>query len=284
MAIRLKPASHRSQKPLILAWRNASRRDDSWHSTCFVLLSIGYTHACAALVDGSVYCWGRNESGQLGTNDGMASNTPRLVPGVANVLRVASGSAFSCAVAEGGGVWCWGNNSLSQCGFAASGAVSPVRVTTTIKPAAFIAAGVSHACTLNVDRTASCWGNNDSAQLGFGTMSRAEAPRVVPSLGTLDGLVANSEHTCAFRNGGSLLCWGFNANGALGDGGAYALSPTVYAAIDEFQIVGVAAGSDYTCARSRFGTAKCWGGNGNGQLGNGDTIPQPLPVAVSNFP
>lgn len=39
-------------------------------------VAIGYDHACAALVDGDMYCWGRGDTGQLGDGNGASSLTP----------------------------------------------------------------------------------------------------------------------------------------------------------------------------------------------------------------
>jgi len=38
-------------------------------------VAIGYDHACAALVDGDMYCWGRGDAGQLGDGLGTSSVT-----------------------------------------------------------------------------------------------------------------------------------------------------------------------------------------------------------------
>lgn len=39
-------------------------------------LAIGYDHACALLADGSLWCWGRGDSGQLGDGKMMSSLAP----------------------------------------------------------------------------------------------------------------------------------------------------------------------------------------------------------------
>jgi alpha-tubulin suppressor-like RCC1 family protein len=39
-------------------------------------VAIGDDHACAALVTGDMYCWGRGDSGQLGDGLGSSSMTP----------------------------------------------------------------------------------------------------------------------------------------------------------------------------------------------------------------
>jgi alpha-tubulin suppressor-like RCC1 family protein len=71
-------------------------------------LAAGDAHVCVLKVDGTVWCWGSNDGGQLG-NPGPASATPIQVSGLGNtVVEIASGELRSCARKADGSVWCWG--------------------------------------------------------------------------------------------------------------------------------------------------------------------------------
>src|SRR4030095_1172779 len=87
-----------------------------------VSVSTGAEPACALTSAGSVYCWGRNNAGQLG--DGTTTDRAQAVQvsGLSSVAQVALGGlAFgygghSCARKTDGTLWCWGDNTNGQLG------------------------------------------------------------------------------------------------------------------------------------------------------------------------
>jgi alpha-tubulin suppressor-like RCC1 family protein/subtilisin family serine protease len=97
-------------------------------------VSVGAGFACAVLTTGSVKCWGRNPSGQLGNNTTRSSLTPvdvvttsapanssaTTTPSVlTGVVSISAGWNHSRAIAIVGGiskVFCWGANSSRQLG------------------------------------------------------------------------------------------------------------------------------------------------------------------------
>jgi alpha-tubulin suppressor-like RCC1 family protein len=73
-------------------------------------------HTCAALADGTVWCWGKNLDGQLG-NDGDISRqipVPSKVQQLDSAVSVMVGGTHSCAILADGTVRCWGNNEQGQ--------------------------------------------------------------------------------------------------------------------------------------------------------------------------
>ncbi|MBX7192096.1 MAG: hypothetical protein K1X94_08560 [Sandaracinaceae bacterium] len=93
-------------------------------------LQLGARHGCARLEDGTVWCWGSNDLGQLG--DGVpdhpedqcmngstlidCSSVPVQVPGIDDATALDVGRQHTCVIRAGGTVWCWGNNETFESG------------------------------------------------------------------------------------------------------------------------------------------------------------------------
>lgn len=79
-------------------------------------LAAGTVHTCARLVDGRVFCWGQNFSGQVG--DGTTQNraSPVEVAGGLQFSEIYAGGAQTCGVTTDGAQYCWGLNQSGQLG------------------------------------------------------------------------------------------------------------------------------------------------------------------------
>jgi len=96
---------------------------------------------------------------------------------------------------------------------------------------------------------------------------------------------AGGSHSCAVVDGG-VRCWGANDFGQLGN----PAFGDVDAATDvaglrpgtNAGVTAVAAGDSHTCAIVNGGV-QCWGYNGDGQLGVGDTTKRDFPTPIPNL-
>ncbi|MDR9392169.1 MAG: BspA family leucine-rich repeat surface protein [Trueperaceae bacterium] len=188
--------------------------------------SSGSPYACA-LEDGSVFCWGNNARGTLGTGTTYDVNTPTRVASTtdfdnANVTAI-SASRHTCAI-EDGSVYCWGRNDRGQLGdLAPIDATEPVFVsptgTFTNTNVTAIDTGWNHTCALE-GGSVYCWGANEQGQLGDGSNVDRTAPVEVdagPAGFGNDGVDAIAlsldATTCALKQG-DLFCWGGDGDAA----------------------------------------------------------------------
>ncbi len=153
-------------------------------SSGVIALAAGGSHTCAVMNDGSVLCWGANQSGQLGDGSNDNHNTPVAVSGLTSGYKdVTAGGTHSCGLSETGSVKCWGYNSYGQLGDGtnndSSVPVDVVGLTNIVS----LSAGWSHTCTVGDDGGIQCWGYNAYGQLGDCTRTNRSEPVVLSKPG-----------------------------------------------------------------------------------------------------
>lgn len=226
--------------------------------------SVGPFHACATKTDGSLWCWGDNTAGQLGT--GAASGAATLAPARTNidghVIDVDTGTLHTCALTVGGDVWCFGTNRSGQLALEGSDDVpTPTLVHTG---AVDIDASGDTTCALQEDGSLWCWGAGDSGQLGNGASTSSDTPVLVAGDVPWRSVTVGPNHVCGVDEDGTAHCWGGNDTGQLGDGTTEPRAvPTAVGAADE-----LSAGQGHTCASTGM-EVRCWGSRSNGQLADG---------------
>ncbi len=259
-----------------------------------VAVRSNYHHTCAirrvSNFD-SAWCWGYNASGQLGYGASHPWSDPMPVSILPSAIAgIATGTGFTCAAANGG-AWCWGSNSVGELGIGTTFGdhFTPEPVMGLASGVSAIAAAKDRACAI-VGGNVMCWGkNNSSGVLGDGTTNDSNTPVAVVGLpANVTAIAMGRSHTCALSNGG-VKCWGSGGSGQLGNGSTTS-SPT------PVDVVGLASGvvaiaapgeGNYTCAVLEDHTARCWGVNDMGQLGNGNGSGSPsvtpAPVVEADF-
>ncbi|NCU42135.1 MAG: hypothetical protein EOM19_05475, partial [Candidatus Moranbacteria bacterium] len=267
-------------------------------------VSAGQSHTCALKTDGTVWCWGRNDYGQLGDNTTTDKYTPVQVLGVGGVgylegvSQISLGASHSCALKTDGTAWCWGRNNYGQLGDnnTSIDRYTPVQVLGVnasgfLQGVSQVSSGESHTCAIKTDGTVWCWGYNLSGRLGDNTTTSKFTPVQVVGVGNVGFLQEVSrisvggQHSCVLKNDTTVFCWGFNGAGQLGDN----TTTNRYTPIQVLGIGGngylegisqISLGASHTCITKTDGTAYCWGRNNYGQLGNNTVIDQYTPVQV----
>ncbi len=254
--------------------------------------SLNSGHTCAIMQNGSVLCWGKNSSGQLGNGGFVNSTTPVPVTGISTAVTttlgsVAAGGHHTCARIQDGTVRCWGTNFAGQLGDGTTTQSSTPVTVSGVSSAILIAAGNLHSCVFLSDASVRCWGSNNAGQLGNGSFTDSSTPVTPTGSPTFGGgLTAGLFHTCGARADLTIQCWGNDGAGQLGNGTAAGISTT------PVTVLGVNsttsdhagdAGNFHTCAVVAGGAVKCWGANFAGQLGNGTTADSSTPVMVAGI-
>jgi alpha-tubulin suppressor-like RCC1 family protein len=242
------------------------------HGSSYQSLALGASHSVALRIDGSLWAWGGNASGQLG--DGSATTRSSPVQIGSDYITAAAGNAHTLGVKSDKSLWAWGNNRGGQLGNGAdNSAASPVQIGNGFFA---IAAGTSHSAGIKSDGGLWAWGSNTFGQIGDGTGYDRYAPTLVGK--GYAAVAAGAFHTIALSTDGGLWSWGQNDVGQLGDGTA-----TMRATPRQIGtgFGAVAAGTSHSIALRQDGTVWAWGSNSSGQLGLGTStqsrIPQQLP-------
>ena len=190
-----------------------------------IAIALAERATCAVVADGTVYCWGSNESGQLGDGTTTTRTSPAPVVGVSGAIGVAVGGSsleHACAVLSDGTVMCWGSDYLGALGIIVGSGTYSYSATPTKVPgvtdAKQIVVGDGYSCALLSDGSVDCWGANSKGQLGDGTTTSRSAAAPVPGLTGVSAISATWAHTCVLLSDSSVECWGDNLMGDLGLG------------------------------------------------------------------
>lgn len=202
--------------------------------------------------------------------------------GTANAETLEAGGGHTCAIVTGGALKCWGANAAGQLGDGSrTDRHTFVGVTGLGSSVQSVAAGDLHTCALLAAGNVECWGFNGLGQLGDGSAADSSAVPVDVNIAEPVASIAVGEyHSCAVTAAGALKCWGFNSSGQLGDGTSTDRNTPVDVPSLGTNVAAVSAGLNHTCVLTKTGGVKCWGDNGNGQLGDGTTTAHTTPADV----
>jgi alpha-tubulin suppressor-like RCC1 family protein len=253
-------------------------------------IAAGQRHNLSLMPNGTVWAWGDNGWGQLGSGSpfpafriGYLISTPTQVPALSPVMALGSnGDHHSVVLKTDGTVWVWGANFYGQLGNGTTTARFDPAPVVGLTNVIAVAGGADHTLALRDDGTVWAWGHNQHGQLGDGTTTDRSTPTQVSGLSSVVAVAAGQDHSVVLRADGTVWSWGSNAAGQLGDATTNDRSSPVQ--VKGLQgIASLTSGGYHSLALKSDGTVWAWGDNEFGQLGDGTTTERSAPVLVNGL-
>ncbi len=264
--------------------QKAEPTQESTKASDWSAVDAGDGHTCALKENGRLFCWGSNYYGQLGYSTGIENPSedravnPGRVGTAEDWAEISAGSSHTCARKEDGRLLCWGRNASGELGIGVLDTTNPLVRHET--PEAVLGAtdwsgvstGSSMTCGVRGAASLECWGESTLGVLGLGDVAADVSTPQVVATGFAE-VSAGSFVACATQSDGSLWCWGNNTAGmlAVGTGLDPQTVPAPVGGDDDW--LSVAAGGFHVCGIRATGKLFCWGSNGDGQVGNGESGP-----------
>lgn len=248
----------------------------------------GY-HDLAEKIDGSVWAWGDNQSGELGCGSNFfGTNRPVQVSGLTNPVVITGGGFYSAALMADGTVRTWGNNSYGQCGDGTTNNHPTWIQVSGLSNIVALSGGWIHVLAVRADGTAWTWGDNSYGEIGDGGSEPMQlSPVQVAGLSNVVSVSGGDLGSLARLADGTVWTWGYNGYGQLGIGAEDNVPHPLPAQVPGLSNVVDSAARDYHCiCVKRDGTVWTWGDNrwgGGGDLTGSNVLsPRLLSGLVSN--
>jgi alpha-tubulin suppressor-like RCC1 family protein len=246
-------------------------------------LSAGRRHTAAIKTDGTLWTWGYNYSGQLGTNDTTSRNTPvTTFAGGTNWKQVSSERQHTAAIKTDGTLWTWGSGSDGRLGTNnATNRSTPVTTFAGGTNWKQVSSGLNHTAAIKTDGTLWTWGSGNLGQLGTNNTISRFTPVTTFAGGTnWKQVSASRSATAAIKTDGTLWIWGYNEWGQLGTNDTSQRSTPVTTFAGGTNWKQVSGGYTGIAAIKTDGTLWVWGYNYDGQLGTNDLTNRSTPVTT----
>lgn len=294
----------------------------------FTKIASGETHVIATGIDGELYSWGNNYTGELGDNTTISKSIPTKIELASGVKpkKIAIGSGYSMATGTDNNLYTWGCNTFGELGdgtvnnkysptkIILSNGVEPIDIAcgshftlaigsdnelytwgndivtptkialpNNIKPKK-IACGNNYAMIIVEDNELYAFGRNEYGQLGYGTTISVLNPFKItlPNGISATQIACGLDHSLMVGSDNELYSWGYNKEGQVGDGTTIdKYTPTKISLPNEIKPKKISCGSYFSMVVGTDDELYVWGGNYNGQLGDGTATNKLIPTKVN---
>lgn len=240
-------------------------------------VAVGSAHTCEIRLDRSMWCYGHNGWGQLGTGDLDSRTEPVRIGLDADWRSVEASSVLTCGVRLDDSMWCWGGypqheqdpdgSRITPSGLVQVGAGTAWR---SVSP------GPTSSCAIDTAGALHCWGLNRLAEVGNYATDPVEEPLLIDSGPWAS--VDVGDGSCGVKTDGTLWCWGRFAPPFTDD---IDHPPTQFGTGTNWAHVSTDA--RHFCAARLDNTVWCWGFNWYGEVGAADEggwYPEPVEVGA----
>ena len=246
-------------------------------------LSCGSINTFGVKTDGTLWGTGSNLYGSLGVGSMINNvNVFTQIGSANNWKEITPSENFTVALKTDNTIWGWGQNDGYQMGngTCCNNQLSPILISAETDWKQIEGSDSRSVFAIKNNGTLWCWGSNLSSMLGGTQLFERMFPTQHNPDTDWKEMSAGYDHMLILKTNNTLWAWGNGEYGSCGD-----TLPVDWARFVPIQIgtstwKTVSAGNRTSFGIKTDGTLWAWGYNNAGQLGNGNTVDQRLPVQI----
>ncbi len=181
--------------------------------------ALGTNHSLWIINDQSLYGWGDNRYGQVGTGSTSTQGLSDPVPvGSLNWDRVSAGEDHSLGITAAGSLYSWGGGDYGQLGTNDTELLTPSLISFPDTSWRAISAGYYHSLAVSEEGKLYGWGYNSAGQVGYDSSGSNVTIPVLIGDKQWETVSAGVAYSMGITSAGELYAWGFYSYGRLGIG------------------------------------------------------------------